>query len=759
MRVYFVTHHDKRLTGHLIRKASNWWENPVTAYGRDEEEVLRQLQQIMQLRLDRDEDDLERYLWSEPMATQLVSIAVRPQKALKRRFVIGGAEVPLRLTFAWSELPGGSGYHIILPRFEWWFVLETLEMATDVLRQSVSAALLGERARLLFDFRHEDKEYVIEWRPKLNTRRRRAAWRVNHPSRFPTLHAVAEELVERARKHKISPPVGDLINMTEHNALFMGAPPRSILLVGPTGVGKSTWVRQLARHLLSLKREGHELIPALWSTSAERIIAGMQYLGQWEERCLDMIRELSQEGDYLYVDRLLDIMRVRGDDHSSIADLFAGPLKDREISLIAECDEHEYERCRRLAPTFVECFQIIRVEPPTTGQMPNLMQLYQQRLRPQVVWSAAALRQLVSQLDFFRRDAAFPGKALRLLDWYNQEQAQAEPSKGPLSADLAAGAFSRWSGLPVKLIADGERWPERQIFEELSAAVIGQPDACEQAARVLARLKAGMNDPERPCGALCFVGPTGVGKTELAKALAAKMFGDSSRMIRLDMSEFMMPGSSQRLLWTGRGIKSLAEQVRQQPLSLILLDEIEKAHPEVFDLLLGVLGEGRLTDDSGRLVDLRMSVIIMTSNLGVRAGGGVGFGAEATASGHDFITSVRKHFRPELFNRLDAVVPFAPLTPEALSRIVHLELHKASQRAGLTRRRITLEVTPDARTQLATRGYEPARGARPLKRLIEEQIMTPLAIALSADPSLKDRCALIGWDNDQRRFEMTWRAA
>jgi ATP-dependent Clp protease ATP-binding subunit ClpC len=403
------------------------------------------------------------------------------------------------------------------------------------------------------------------------------------------------------------------------------------------------------------------------------------------------------------------------------------------------------------------------MDAPGAARMPWLLQQYQQRKRPEVIWSAEGLRQLVAHLDFFRRDIAFPGKGFRFLDWYNQsaDALPGAPEEAPsvdaaaavvpagrlLSAADASAAFSDYSGLPVRLIADEVLLGESQIAAELEREVIGQDGACQQAARVLARFKAGLNDPERPCGSLFFVGPTGVGKTELAKALTRLMFGDESRMIRLDMSEFMLPGSAQRLLWTGRGVKSLVEQVRQQPLTLILLDEIEKAHGEVFDLLLGALGEGRLTDDSGRLVDLRMAIIVMTSNLGVRRGGGLGFddlgtsgaGVAGGKAAHDLMMSVRQHFRPEFFNRIDQVVPFGALDEEDLLKIVSLELHKVAQRAGLTRRHIQITASEAARRELARLGYDPARGARPLKRVIEERIITPLAIALASDPTLRDR--------------------
>jgi ATP-dependent Clp protease ATP-binding subunit ClpC len=228
-----------------------------------------------------------------------------------------------------------------------------------------------------------------------------------------------------------------------------------------------------------------------------------------------------------------------------------------------------------------------------------------------------------------------------------------------------------------------------------------------------------------------------VGKTELAKELARTMFGDETRMIRLDMSEYMRPGAADRLLEVGAGKSSLAQRVRQEPLSLVLLDEIEKAHREVFDLLLAILGEGRLTDEEGRLVDFRMTLIVMTSNLGVSDTRAVGFGGEGDGSAS--LAKVREHFRPELVNRIDHVVPFRRLDPGDVRRIVDLEIAKAQARTGLLRRGLTLAVSDAARQRLAELGYEPARGARPLTRVIEERIITPLAAKMAADTGLAGR--------------------
>ena len=366
--------------------------------------------------------------------------------------------------------------------------------------------------------------------------------------------------------------------------------------------------------------------------------------------------------------------------------------------------------------------------------MPELMRRYQETPRSRVSIHPMGLRQLVGHLEMFQRDTLFPGKAFRFLDWLEQ---QAERGKArTLYPRDASEAYARYTGLPLQLISDEIPAEQGTLAAQLAQGVIGQERALRAGRGVLARFKAGLNDPEKPVGTLLFVGPTGVGKTELSKQLARTLFGNEDRMIRLDMSEYMLPGSAQRLMEVGPGVTSLAERVRQQPMSLVLFDEIEKAHPEVFDLLLGILGEGRLTDSLGRLVDFRMTVICMTSNLGVEQSEPVGFGAERGAG--DFLRAVRQAFRPELFNRIDHVIPFRRLSEAGRA---------AHRRPGAGARRPRERACCGAgcgwwwiRTRgpgSRAHGYDPKLGARPLKRLIEAKVMAPIAVRLSADASLE----------------------
>jgi ATP-dependent Clp protease ATP-binding subunit ClpC len=785
LRVYFVTHHDGKLTGSLL--ARGWTEESPSVFAATEAEVYAGLEQIVADMAARRDDVLEAFLWDERLNVRSVDIEVHPLAVMRKRWVIGKDPIALRLAFAWTKLGdergdgsgdkprgrSGGGYRVLLPRFGWWFILEDLEIAPQVLRQAVGTALLGKDPRSLFDFRTLGSERIEPWSPAVLGRRRERT-RPETWEAFPTLHAVAEELVQHARRRRsrlVEPP-----DLRGHAHLWERETPASILLVGGPGVGKTTWVEALAREFARRRRGsrplGERTSPRIWSTSAERIIAGMMYLGQWEQRCLDMIHELADEGDYLYVGQLPPLLDTRT-GRSSIADFFLPAIEANEVSLIAECRPHEYQLLKTSAPRLLAAFSTVKLDETPAVAMPGLLRAYQARINPKLALRPEALRRVVQHLELFRRDTCFPGKGFRFLDWLNQEHGYDETlelARGPgedesveqpsvdvseapgehpaaaaagdevtlLGARAASAAFSRHTGLPLELISEESVAGPETIAARLRAGVIGQDQACATAARVLARFKAGLDDPERPVGSLFFVGPTGVGKTELAKQLATYMFGAAERMIRLDMSEYMLPGASQRLLAVGPGVESLAEKVRQQPLSLILLDEIEKAHAEVFDLLLAVLGEGRMTDANGSLVDFRMTLIAMTSNLGVSERGPVGFGGEtedAVARGFD--GAVRRHFRPEFFNRIDFVVPFRNLAPADIRAIVDLELAKMAKRTGLARRELRLRVSEAARETLADWGWHPTRGARPLKRVLEEQIMAPIAVLLARTPTLR----------------------
>jgi ATP-dependent Clp protease ATP-binding subunit ClpB len=303
--------------------------------------------------------------------------------------------------------------------------------------------------------------------------------------------------------------------------------------------------------------------------------------------------------------------------------------------------------------------------------------------------------------------------------------------KEEVTADDIADVVSAWTGIPAGRLMEGETAKLLRMEDELSSRVVGQPEAVRAVADAVRRARAGISDPNRPTGSFLFLGPTGVGKTELAKALAAFLFDDERAIVRIDMSEYSEKHSVARLVGAPPGYVGyeeggqLTESVRRRPYSVVLLDEVEKAHPDVFDVLLQVLDDGRLTDGQGRTVDFRNTILVMTSNLGSHA---LAADISDTAKRDAVLAIVREHFKPEFLNRLDDIVVFESLTTEELTKIVDIQVAALSRR--LESRRLTLDVTPAAREWLAMNGFDPVYGARPLRRLVQSAIGDPLARAL-----------------------------
>ena len=366
--------------------------------------------------------------------------------------------------------------------------------------------------------------------------------------------------------------------------------------------------------------------------------------------------------------------------------------------------------------------------------------------------SLEAARDLKEQLDKFRAEleqAKREGNFARAgelqygqIPGLEKKLAEAEAREGEALVSEAvrpeqiAEVVERWTGIPTSKMLEGEKEKLLKMEEELGRRVVGQRAAVEAVSRAVRRSRAGLSDENRPLGSFLFLGPTGVGKTELTKALAEYLFDDDNAMVRIDMSEFMEKHSVARLIGAPPGYVGydeggvLTEAVRRRPYQVVLFDEVEKAHPDVFNVLLQVLDDGRLTDGQGRVVDFKQTLIILTSNLGARSLSELPDGADATAAKREVEEAVRAHFRPEFLNRLDEQIIFDRLTRANMSGIVEIQLKRLEQR--LAARKITLDLTAEAKAWLADEGYDPVFGARPLKRVIQRQLQDPLAEMLLA---------------------------
>ena len=525
--------------------------------------------------------------------------------------------------------------------------------------------------------------------------------------------------------------------------------PTSLVLVGDTGCGKTTILANAIRHIerTATKSEDTRIDSRhrFWLTSGARLVAGMQYLGQWQERCEDLIDELDDIAGTLCVENLLELVRNGGCDAvSSLAAFFAPYVSNGELRLIGEATRSEWDACRRLLPNFASLFQVVPIDAlsPTAAEGVLADAVTDAARNHRVAVDSAVPKRMYHLVRRFLSGQPFPGKPIAMLTSLIEHASGSQLGVRDLESH-----FQEQTGLPESLLKDELPLSHSEVLAHLEGSIFGQPAACEAAASVVTRFKAGLNDPGRPLGVMLFCGPTGVGKTELAKSLAKYLFGAAShantqatrtsqpasfgdRLLRLDMSEYVGFAAADRLMTRPDGRPSeLIDHVRSQPFVVILLDEIEKASGDVFDVLLGLLDEGRLTDRFGRTTMFTSAVIVMTSNLGAKRGEPLGFGD----AGANYEREVFGAFRPEFFNRIDSVVTFNPLSRETILEITRKELRDLKQREGIAKANINLSFSDDLIEHLAEVGFDPRLGARPLQRTIEQLVVTKLARFIVAD--------------------------
>lgn len=638
------------------------------------------------------------------------------------------------------------------------------------------------------------------------------ATKTSTKSATPALDYFTSDLTAKAKRGELDPVIGRESEIHRAMQILCRRTKSNPILTGEAGVGKTAIVEGLAQRIVSEQVPARLKGKKIAMLDLALLIAGTTYRGQFEDRVKKVIDEIEKVGNIiLFVDEMHTLVGAGSAEGSlDMANILKPALAKGKIQLIGATTNDEYRKYVEKDPALERRLQRIMVAEPTVEQAEEILFGIRARYESfhNVTITDDALRSAVHLADRYINDRYLPDKAIDLLDEaaaalhlrsvtdpIQQEIAKLEQKRleikrkievlltkeqfeqvGKLTAqelklkdemkslqkklvqmydtpnittqDIAA-VVGNWTGIPVTDLIREERLRLLNLEELLQTRVVGQDDAIQHIAKSIRRSRSGVSDPQRPLGTFLFLGPTGVGKTELAKSLAELIFGKSNALIKVDMSEFMERHNVSRLVGAPPGYVGyeesgkLTEAVRKQPYSVILFDEIEKAHPEVFNILLQIMDEGRLTDAKGRTVNFRNTIIILTSNIGMaeltrqaaigfQANTGNSHEADYQRIEHHVRKSLRDKFQPEFLNRLDSTIIFKPLTKQTLLQIVDIHLKQFVERIKKDLN-LELEVAEAARELIAEKGYDPEFGARPIKRAITELLQDPLAEAILAE--------------------------
>jgi ATP-dependent Clp protease ATP-binding subunit ClpC len=622
-------------------------------------------------------------------------------------------------------------------------------------------------------------------------------------SNTPALDSFSRDLTDLASKGKLDPIVGRDSEIERVSQILARRKKNNPVLIGEPGVGKSAIAEGLALRIIQRKVSRNLLNKRVLSLDMGSIVAGTKYRGQFEERMKAIIEELKRNPDVIvFIDELHTLVGAGGSSGSLDASNMVKPALARgEFQCVGATTLNEYRQYIEKDGALERRFQKVLVEPPTAEEtiiiLNNIKSKYEEHHN--VEYTDDAILNCVKLTERYITDRNFPDKALDALDEAgsrsqltqvkvpdslvahekNLEKATEEKKlcvkkqdyegaakfrdlerkiranieaeteiwekklkekRKLVDGEKVAEVVSMMTGIPLQKISQNETEKLASMGETLKTRVIGQDEAVEKITKAILRNRIGLKDPNRPIGSFIFLGPTGVGKTQLAKELAKFVFGDSDAMIRVDMSEYMEKFNSTKLIGAPPGYVGheeggqLTEKVRRKPYSVVLFDEIEKAHPDIFNTLLQILDEGMITDGLGRKINFKNCLIILTSNVGQRKaaefGGGVGFGAQREEvrekeSKNTIKKELEKMFPPEFINRLDEIIYFNSLSQDDLIKIIDVELKKMTPRFEEIGYKIT--VAKDLKEKIAEKGYDPKFGARPLKRLLQKYIEDTIA--------------------------------
>jgi ATP-dependent Clp protease ATP-binding subunit ClpC len=628
-----------------------------------------------------------------------------------------------------------------------------------------------------------------------------------------------------ARERKLDPVIGRIREIERVMQILSRRTKNNPVLIGEPGVGKTAIVEGLAQRIVAKDVPENLQGKNLYSLDLGALVAGSRYRGDFEERLKKVLKEIKSRGDIvLFIDEIHTLVGAGAAEGAIDAASILKPMLARgELQTVGATTLEEYRKYLEKDSALERRFQPIQVEEPSVSETIQILMGLKDRYEAHhsVRFTDQAIVSAANLADRYLSDRFLPDKAIDLIDEagsrtriqrtsdipeitaideklsgvrrdkqdavakenYERAAGLRDEERGLLSdralqessgADTGwvigeeeiAEVLAQWTGIPVHRLTEEETARLVHMEDELHKRIIGQHDAITAVSKAIRRTRAGLKDPRRPSGSFIFLGPSGVGKTETAKALAQFLFGQEDALIQLDMSEYMEKHTVSRLVGSPPGYVGydeggqLTEAVRRKPFSVVLFDEIEKAHPDVFNTLLQILEEGRLTDAQGRTVDFKNTVIIMTSNLGTRDlhKKAVGFHAGDPDMSYEHMKGrvteeLKKHFRPEFINRLDEIIVFHELSMAELKQIVDLMLERV--REQLESQHLDLVLTDDAKEHLGTRGYDPELGARPLRRAIQRLLEDPLSERVLLGEFKAGTTILVGLDveNDELTFE------